>query len=381
MSSVGVRSTSHPEPAPGREKSTPRPEVWRPLVSVVLPIRNEAAHIDACLERLLEQDYPAELLEFLVVDGRSQDGTREVVQRVQQRHPQVRLRLLDNPHRIVPPALNIGIRAAQGEVVVRMDGHAKPTHDYVSKCVAALARSGAANVGGVVEPVGDTPFGQAVALATRHPLGAGDARYRIGGEAADVDTVMYGAFRRDVFERVGLFDESMVRNQDYEINVRIRAEGERVHFDPAIRFAYRPRGSVRSLWSQYAQYGWWRVETVRRHPRSLRWRQLVPPVFVGGLILSALVSPWWSPAALALVAGVGAYLAIVGTVAWRLARLAQPPANPVQVFLAFAVMHFGWSLGFLLNAASGGTFPRRAGRPAVPRLGEPVGVPATEVLR
>jgi hypothetical protein len=213
----------------------------------VLPIRNEADHIEACLERLLRQDYPRDRLEVLVVDGASDDGTPEVVERVRANHPDADLRLLDNPQRTVPPALNIGIRAARGDVIVRMDGHAVPAPDYVAACVAALARSGAANVGGVVEAEGATPFGQAVALATQHPLGAGDAKHRIGGAAGDVDTVPFGAFRRDVFDKVGLFDESLVRNQDYEFNVRIRAAGERVHFDPRIRFAYTPRGSARAL--------------------------------------------------------------------------------------------------------------------------------------
>ena len=347
-----------------------------PLVSVVLPIRNEAGHIEACLERLLAQDYPRDRFEVLVVDGRSDDGTRDVVQRVQARHPDAALWLLDNPQRTVPPALNVGIRAARGDVIVRMDGHAVPTADYLSACVGALARSGAANVGGAVVAEGATPFGQAVALATQHPLGAGDAKHRIGGAAGDVDTVPFGAFRREVFDKVGLFDESLVRNQDYEFNVRVRAAGERVHFDPSIRFAYTPRGSVGALWTQYLQYGWWKVETVRRHPGSLRWRQAVPPAFVLGLIVLLLAAPWSAPAALGLVAALAAYLGAIGLASWRVAR---PPANPAGVLLAFVVIHFGFSLGFLLNALSRGTFPYRAQPPRVPRLGDAPREGAAEV--
>jgi succinoglycan biosynthesis protein ExoA len=359
---AGPASSPAP-PAPGEGVATRLPRV-----SVVLPIRNEADHIEACLERLLRQAYPRDRLEVVVVDGASDDGTREVVERVRANHPDADLRLLDNPQRTVPPALNIGIRAARGDVIVRMDGHAVPAPDYVAACVAALARSGAANVGGVVEAEGATPFGQAVALATQHPLGAGDAKHRIGGAAGDVDTVPFGAFRRDVFEKVGLFDESLVRNQDYEFNVRIRAAGERVHFDPRIRFAYTPRGSVRALWSQYLQYGWWKVETVRRHPDSLRWRQAVPPVFVLGLLLVAFAAPWSGLAAGALAAAVAVYLGTIGAVALRVAR---PPATPAAVLLAFAVIHFGFSIGFLLNVVSRGTFPYRARPPRVPRVGEP----------
>jgi glycosyltransferase involved in cell wall biosynthesis len=335
-----------------------------PRVSVVLPIRNEAAHIEACLERLLEQDYPRDRVEILVVDGRSDDRTREVVGQVQARRPEADLRLLDNPQRTVPHALNLGIRAARGDVIVRMDGHAVPTPDYLSACVAALTRSGAANVGGVIVARGTTPFGEAVALATQHPLGAGDAKHWIGGAPGDADTVPFGAFRRTVFERVGLFDESLVRNQDYEFNVRLRAAGERIHFDPAIRFAYTPRGSVRALWSQYLQYGWWKVETLRRHPHSLRWRQAVPPAFMLGLVLALLAAPWSTVAAAALVAALTAYLTTIGVAAWRVAR---PPASAGQVLLAFVIVHFGFSLGFLLNLASRGTFPYRARQPQVPR--------------
>jgi succinoglycan biosynthesis protein ExoA len=346
---------------------------WRPRVSVVLPIRNESGHIGACLERLLDQDYPLELMEILVIDGCSQDGTQEVVQRVRDAHPDANMRLLINPERVVPPALNIGIRAATSPVVIRMDGHARPAKDYVSKCVAALARSSAANVGGIVEPESSSTFGKAVALATRHRLGAGDARYRIGGEACDVDTVMYGAFRREVFKRVGLFDESLVRNQDYEINVRIRAAGERVHFDPHIRFKYTPRNTARALWTQYLQYGWWRVETLRRHPESLRWRQLIPPVFAASQLVMALAAPWSTFALAALMASITIYTVVVGFISWR---IAEPPASPERVALAFAVIHFGFALGFLLNLFSGGRFPYRAEPPKVPTLDD--ATPAAE---
>jgi succinoglycan biosynthesis protein ExoA len=340
-----------------------------PQVSVVLPVRNEGDHIESCLERLLAQDYPQDRFEILVVDGRSDDDTREVVERVRTRHPAAALRLLDNPQRTVPPALNIGIRAARGEIIVRMDGHSVPASNYLSACVANLLSSGAAKVGGLVESKGGTPFGEAVALATGHPFGAGDARYRIGGSPTDVDTVPFGAFRRATFERVGLFDESLVRNEDYEFNVRLRAAGERVFFDPAIRVEYTPRGSVGALASQYFQYGWWKVETVRRHPRSLRWRQAVPPAFLVFLVAALLVAPWWAPAGIALGVTLLGYFGALGVAAWRLAR---PPVTPVGVLVAFAVIHFAFSAGFLLSLVSRGTFPYRARPPSVPELGSPL---------
>ena len=362
----------HPSPRSQHVTSDPNstsvpPQGWHPLVSVVVPVRNEAVNIEACLERLLGQDYPRERVEILVVDGCSDDDTRGVVERVQARHPEASLRLLSNPRRTVPPALNAGIREARGDVIVRMDAHALPTSDYLRACVTALVRSGAANVGGIVAAKGATRFGEAVAFATQHPLGAGDAKHRIGGSAGDVDTVPFGAFRREAFASVGLFDESLVRNQDYEFNVRLRAAGHRVHFDPAIRFTYTPRGDIAALWSQYFQYGWWKVETVRRHPHSLRVRQLLPPGLLAGLLATALAAPFCTPALGALVLGLSAYLITVGTVSYRLAR---PPTSALQVLVAFAVIHFSWALGFLLNVMSRGTYPYRARPPAVPRIAE-----------
>ena len=351
---------------------------WRPRVSVVLPIRNEADHIEVCLERLLQQDYPTERLEILVIDGCSDDATREAVQGVQERYPDARVRLLHNPQRTVPPALNIGIRAASGTVIVRMDGHTVPAPDYVSRCVDVLARSGAANVGGVIEPEGPTPFGQAVAIASSHWLGAGDAKYRIGGTAGDVDTVPFGAFRREAFERVGLFDESMVRDQDYEFNVRLRTAGERVHLDPAIRSRYTTRGTARGLWRQYLQYGWWKGETWRRHLASFRWRQLGPPAFVAGLLILAVAGPWSSLAALGLVSAATVYLATVAAIAWPMRR---PQASFTHIALAFLIMHVAYGLGVLLWAISLGRFPYRARAPDVPRLDATVHEPSGEVNR
>ena len=357
--------------------AAPRAEVDRkaaPFVSIVLPIRNEADHIGACLERLVDQAYPRDRFEILVVDGRSDDGTVDVVRKVQDRHPDVALRLLDNPDRTVPQALNRAIRVAHGDVIVRLDGHTVPANDYVAASVAALEASGAANVGGVVEAVGATPFGEAVVIATRHPLGVGDAKFRSGGDASFVDTVPFGAFRRAVFVRTGLFDESMVRNQDYEMNVRIRAAGERIYLDPAIRFTYTPRGTVRGLAKQYFEYGWWRVETVRRHPRSLRLRQFVPAAFVAGLVVAALLAPWWGVARF----GLAAVLAIYGATLFGVAaRATRPPVSVASVALAFAVIHLTWGAGFLCSAASGGRYPFRARPPHVPTWDGAVSVAET----
>jgi succinoglycan biosynthesis protein ExoA len=365
---VNIHDSAGPPDAAGtgpRLDPPGQPLPQAPFVSIVLPVRNEEDHIEQCIVQLLEQDYPSDRFEILVVDGCSDDGTRAVLLEIERRQPHVALRVLDNPDRTVPQALNIGIRAARGEVIVRMDGHAVPAQNYITACVGALRRSRAANVGGVLSFFATSRFGAAVTIAAGHRLGAGDAGYRVGGDAGFVDTVPFGAFRRSVFEQVGLFDESMVRNQDYEMNVRIRRVDEQVYLDPAIRVAYAPRSTVRALGRQYFQYGWWRVETLRRHPYSMRLRQVIPPGFVATLLLFALLTPW----TVVPLAGLAAiYLSTILAVSFRVAK---ERSSPLLVALAFMTIHLAFGLGFLLNVVSLGTFPYRAGPPRIPRLEDP----------
>ena len=345
----------------------PLPET--PDVSIVLPIRNEESFIEDCLERLLLQDYPPSHVEILVVDGQSTDATRDVVQSVIAAHPERTITLLENPRRIVPTALNIGIRAARGHVVLRMDGHTVPEPDYVTACVRALKATGAANVGGRLQPRGTTTFGRAVAVAQSHPAGAGDAKFHFASEPEYVDTVYMGAFRKDVFRHAGMFDESMVRNQDYEMNVRIRAAGGSIYLDPEIRSTYTPRGSLEALARQYFEYGWWRVVTWRRHPASLRWRQAVPAVFVLMLALLAILAPFAATARFLLAAQVVAYGLFLGLATFHARPRMQAADAPLGLFpLAVATIHLAWGAGFAVNLTTAGRFPFRASRPAIPEM-------------
>ena len=209
-----------------------------PRVSVILPVRNEADHLGVCLDAILAQDCPAEELEVLVVDGASEDGTREVVRHYARNDP--RVRLASNPQQIVPTAMNAGIRAARGEIIVRVDGHTTIAADYVRLGVEALHRTGAMNVGGPMTAVGGGWFGDAVAAATSSRFGVG-SYFHFGTSEREVDTVYLGMWRRSVFEQVGLFDEELVRNQDDELNYRIRKAGGSVVLIPAMRSASRSR--------------------------------------------------------------------------------------------------------------------------------------------
>ncbi|HEX9007232.1 MAG TPA: glycosyltransferase family 2 protein, partial [Bacteroidota bacterium] len=239
-----------------------------PVVSVIMPVCNEGTFIQRSLGAVTAQEYPRELLEILVVDGMSDDGTRELV--LTAGRADARIRLIDNPRCIVSCAFNLGLREARGDVIVRVDGHTIIAADYVAACVAALLRTGADNVGGRMQPEGSTPFGRAVAMATSVPFGVGGGRFHYSADEEWVDTVYLGAWRREIFDRLGGFDEEMVKNQDDEFNYRLREDGGRILLSPAIRSRYFNRTSPRLLWKQYFAYGFWKVRVMQKHPRQMR---------------------------------------------------------------------------------------------------------------
>lgn len=314
-----------------------------PLVSVIIPMRNEADSIAPLLDDVLAQEYPAARVEILVVDGASTDGSTAVLERYAGRDP--RIHLLHNPRRIVPTALNIGIRAASGDVICRLDGHTRIAPDYLRRGVEALERTGADNVGGPMHAVGGGWFGDAVAVATASRFGIG-SYFHFGTEERDVDTVYLGMWPRQVFERIGLFDEELVRNQDDELNYRLRKAGGRIVLIPAMRSWYQNRQSVASLLRQYYQYGQWKVRVLQKHPRQMSWRHFVPPLFVaalGTLVVLGAVSPLAAMGArVAFATYATAVLIAAGRAAWGRGLRAWLAAA-----LAFACIHAAWGAGFL----------------------------------
>ena len=262
-------------------------------VSVILPCRNEARAIGDCLESIVESDYPKEHLEVLVVDGRSEDGTREIVNTFCANFPWIRL--LDNSHGITPAALNIGITSARGQLVIRMDAHTLYPPDYILKLVDWMERSKADNVGGIciTQPADQTPKAQAIAIGLSHPWGVGNSHFRTGVSAPKwVDTVPFGCFRREVFEKIGLFDERLIRNQDDEFNHRLIKNGGRILLVPEIVSYYTARESLGKLWMMYYQYGYFKPLAARTIGAVMTIRQLVPSVFVVALVLTATLAPW-----------------------------------------------------------------------------------------
>ncbi len=337
-----------------------------PPVSVVLPVRNEERSLEACLRSLVAQDLPPDRFEILIVDGRSTDRTRSIAAAWAARDP--RIRVLDNPGRIAPTALNIGVREARGSIIARMDGHAVAPPDYLSRGVEVLAATGAWSAGGQMVRVGRSPATRAIAAVTMSPFGVGDAAHNFSTAPMWAETVFLGMWPRWVFERVGLFDEELVRNQDDELSYRIREAGGRIRFDPRIAIEYEPRASLGHLFSQYRQYAMWKVRVWQMHPASLRWRHWVPMLWVGTMAVGAglgfLVRPGWLVAA----GAAGAYLVVVGAGAWRLASRAGLPAG--RLLATFACLHLAYGLGFwqgLVRFAPRWVRDRR-GRP--PALGE-----------
>ncbi len=320
-----------------------------PFVSVIVPCYNEEATIGLLLDALYRQTYPRDRMEVVVADGMSEDGTREAIAAWQARHPDLSVRVVDNPRRIIPAGLNAALRAAQGEIIVRLDAHSVPAEDYVERCVADLQAGLGDNVGGVweIHPGGPGLIAAAIAAAAAHPLGVGDARYRYTTTPGEVDTVPFGAYRRELIERIGPYDETLLSNEDYEFNTRIRLAGGKVYLDPRIRAVYFARPTLRALARQYARYGFWKAQMLRRYPKTLRWRQALPPLFVLGLVglpLVGLVWPWaWGLWGLQ----VGLYATALLGVGVQLGVRHRQPGWVGAVPLAMATMHLAWGTALL----------------------------------
>jgi GT2 family glycosyltransferase len=257
---------------------------------------------------------------------------------------------LDNPQRIVSAALNIGIRHARGEAIVRVDGHCLLEPDYVRQCVRYLAQTGADNVGGLLRTRGENYVGEAIAIAMSSPFGVGDSKFHYAEREQYVDTVYLGAFPRRVFDQVGFFDESLIRNQDYELNYRIRAAGGKIFLTPAIKSWYITRGSLPQLCKQYFQYGFWKVAVLRKHPRSLRFRQTVPPAFVFTLIVSGLLG-FFSRSSAYLFLGVLSTYSVFALLFSLWSAKKQGWKYLPTLPCIFASLHLSWGLGFLWGLA------------------------------
>lgn len=340
-----------------------------PYISVVIPVYNEERHIEACLESVLNQEYPADRYEVIVADGGSDDGTREIVERMATRHPNIRL--IDNPGRMQAAGLNRAILASRGAVIARQDGHAQWGPNHLRRSVDLLRETGADNVGGLQEAIGDGLSGRAIARAMSSPFGVGGARFRYSRDQQEMPTVFLGTFRRSAFERVGLFDEAYPPHEDYELNERIRATGGRIVFSPDIRTWYHVRDGLTSLARQYYRYGRGKVRVARASPGVIRPYHLAAPALVAALPVGAAM----------VLTGRGRRLVLTGAAAYVTACLVaagqagrgESPEVRVRIPATFLVMHVAWGVGFwagvleaVREAETGGGSPPRLPASAQP---------------
>jgi len=323
-----------------------------PNVTIIVPCYNEQDTIGHLLEAVYGQTYPRSELEVVIADGNSTDLTRQQIGLFQREHPDLTVRVVENAQRNIPAGLNRALQAAQGEVIVRLDAHSIPLPDYVARCVSVLHAGRGDSVGGIWEilPGGEGWLAKSIAAAAAHPLGAGDAQYRIGGQAQAVDTVPFGAFRRSLVERIGYFNEKLLTNEDYEFNVRIRQSGGTVWLDPCIRSSYFARPDLVSLWRQYWRYGYWKAKMLKRNPRTLRWRQAIPPLFVSSLVILSLAGLWLPVLRWLLAFEVLLYTLLLLGAAFMIARKVRYWPFLIGIPLAFLVMHLAWGSSFWLGS-------------------------------
>src|SRR4051794_34039622 len=342
MSSRAPSSSS-----PGARDANPG---WPP-VSLVLTVLNEERHLHAAIAAVLGQDYPAPI-EVVMALGPSRDRTDDVAAALVESDP--RVSAIANPSGRTPEGLNSAIAATRYPVIARVDGHSELPPDYLRIAVETLHRTGADNVGGLMWAEGRTSFEQAVARAMTSRFGVGNAPFHVGGEEGAADSVYLGVFRREAIEGVGGYDERFTRAQDWEMNYRMRQNGGLVWFTPQLRVAYRPRGDVRSLGSQYSHYGRWRYEVMRRHPASVNLRYLAPPTALVGLVAGTVAGvvgafTWpWLLLGFAVPAG---YIAGV-LVASVLTSGGLGGRARALLAIVYPTMHICWGAGFLSSVMS-----------------------------
>jgi succinoglycan biosynthesis protein ExoA len=325
-----------------------------PKVSIIVPCYNEQPTIRLLLTAIYQQSFPLDEMEVIIADGMSLDGTRQEIISFQEQYSDLEIRIVDNPQRIIPAALNRALEAAEGEYIVRLDAHSMPDKMYVTHSVAGLEAGLGDNVGGVwdIQPGAEGWAAESIAAAAAHPLGVGGALYRYATVAAEVDTVPFGAFRRSLLDEVGMFDETLLTNEDYEFNTRIRLNGGKIWLNPQIHSVYFARETFGKLAQQYFRYGFWKWRMLKRYPDTLRWRQALPPVFVLSIIMLAITAVIWPLAGLLLGIEIIAYLAILVLGTGSLAMRQKKYYLLAGVPLAIVVMHVCWGSGFLSSIVS-----------------------------
>jgi len=325
-----------------------------PSVSIIVPCYNEQATIRHLLDAVFAQTYPRAQMELIIADGLSTDHTREVIAVFQKEHADLTVRVVDNLARTIPSGLNQAIRESKGEIIVRLDAHSMPIPEYVERCVAAHESGKGDNVGGVweIHAGADTWIAKSISFAAAHPLGVGDAMYRLNAKAGAVDTVPFGSFHRTLIDKIGAFDETLLSNEDYEFNTRVRESGGTVWLDPSIRSVYFSRSTLGKLATQYWRYGFWKFKMLKRYPHTLRWRQALPPLFVLILFVLIVLSLFVVFARYLLAAQLSGYFFVLILAGLKLAIEKNIGYLLAGLPLAISTMHMAWGAGFLWSGIS-----------------------------
>ena len=326
----------------------------QPFVSVIVPCLNEEKTIYHLLSAVLAQTYPRAQMELIISDGMSTDGTRAMIVAFQNEHADLTVRVVENSARTISSGLNQAIRESRGEIIVRLDAHSMPIPEYVERCVAAHESGKGDNVGGVweIRAGADTWIAESISFAAAHPLGVGDAMYRLNAKEGAVDTVPFGSFRRALIEKIGVFDETLLANEDYEFNTRVRESGGTVWLDPSICSIYFSRSTLGKLALQYWRYGFWKFKMLRRYPHTLRWRQALPPVFVLSLFILIVLSLFIGFARYVLAAQLFVYFFTLSLAGLKLAIEKKTGSILPGLPLAISTMHITWGAGFLWSGIS-----------------------------
>lgn len=325
-----------------------------PFVSIIVPCYNEEKTIQHLLSAILSQTYPLNKMEVVISDGLSTDKTIEVIEAFQKQHTELKITVTKNQAKTIPSGLNQAIRESRGDLIIRLDAHSMPISEYVERCVSAHQNKKGDNVGGVweIRPSENTWIADSISYAAAHPLGVGDAMYRLNAKAGAVDTVPFGSFYKKLIEKIGAFDETLLANEDYEFNTRVRESGGIVYLDPNIRSVYFSRSTLKKLFIQYWRYGFWKLKMLLRYPKTLRWRQALPPVFVISLIGLSVLSLWVQVAIYLLALQLFLYFFILGLAGLKLAIGKKKGYLILGIPLAIFTMHFAWGAGFLFSGIS-----------------------------
>lgn len=314
-------------------------------VSIIIPVYNEEKFIEETIMSIENQTYDKSKIEVIVVDGMSTDKTLEIVAKLKE-NLSIDIKIEINRKRIAPCAMNIGIKSATGNVIVRIDGHSYMDKNFISEAIKYIESRNIDCVGGPIETINDSFIGEAISIAMSCPFGVGNAKFRYSDEETFVDTLAFGAYKKDVFDRVGLFDEELVRNQDDEFNLRVIRSGGKILLTPRIKSYYYSRSSLKKLWKQYFQYGYWKVRVIQKHKIPSSIRQLVPVTFVSTLGILSICSIFSNISKVSLIGILSVYF-LCSLMFSILSCKSRSKKFILILPLIFLILHLSYGIGFL----------------------------------